>query len=205
MDDPALIQAKANLAHQERLAKKEGRVAASPSKPLPRPLTEDQRQFRIALKHFALHCPKSLENAAKGVLGQLLGLIKLLGDFDYSFALFQFYHFAFSSGFRSTARLETLASEPLDTMDVVGIQQEVANFFDEYLWLMRAIANTNVILNANLKEVARCKEWLETDKACLREVKNLGHWSEATVLKSGFLGKSASNEKNWTEPYRVNF
>lgn len=170
------------------------------------PLTEDQKQFRVGLKHFCLTYPERLQNDLGRVRAVLVNHIKGLGDEDYSYALFHAIHFGWSSGSRVIPAMANEANLSLHTMDVILLQKLLNDYFSEYQWDQRSIANLNVLAKLDLTNSPATQKWLATDKECLAELDKLKVWPEATKnLKIISADNMAISEVNWTEPFRVNF
>jgi hypothetical protein len=170
------------------------------------PLTADQREFRLALKQFALTCPASLQNH----VGQVARIVQdrekeTSGRSAASKALHFFIHFSTSSNMQGLNNLLDLGKVNIEDMDVTAIQNDIDHFLSDYRWRQVGIANLNQITKIDLSALEQMKEWLAFDAECRKELLKMKAWAEAEKISGNNDDKWASTGKSWAKPEVINY
>ncbi len=148
--------------------------------------------------------PERLKDGVARVRAVQINHIKALGDQDYSYALFHAMHFAWSSN-GNVWQIKKLADVPIEEIHVDQLQIAILDFFKDYRWDQRTIANLNMLTKMDLRALPETAKWLAADKDCAAEIDKLKVWPEGFPIRMISQDEMAIAETYWTTPERVNF
>lgn len=177
-------------------------VAAVRDQPI---LTEDQRQFRIALKQFCLTCAPDLLNGVGRVFALLSSKEKeMSAGSPTSRALHFFTHLMVSSNLNQT-QLIVLAETGLESMDVARLQDELAVFLNGYGWRQHAVAHLNAIVNRDLQQLDAAQQWFAADRKAADRFDAVLIWPEVSRKLRSQRDEFATVGEKWKQPIAVNY
>lgn len=146
-------------------------------------LTEDQKQFRVSLKHFSLATLPKLAQAQMVVLAELKKKeIEISRGSASSIALHFFMQF-YMGNYPSSEKIKAQATVDIEKMDVVALQRSIHLYFTEYDWTQSAIGNLNAITKLDLMALESAQKWFAIDAECRQELQRLQVWGEADLIK----------------------
>jgi hypothetical protein len=173
-----------------------------------KPLTEDQRQFRVGLKQFSLTCVPRLANAMGAVFRQMTDReMQIAKGSPTSIALHFYIHAATSADFLGISNIRELAEAKIENMDVTALQRLLVIFFDQYAWQQKGIGNMEAIVMSDIVSQPEMKAWLKIDEECRSELNRLKIWPEADkgfrAIRETEMASGGSNL--WLGQYPVNY
>ena len=184
----------------------ETRTSKTVKAPQPILLTEDQKQFRVSLKHFSLATLPKLAQAQMEVLWELKRKeVEISRGSANSIALHFFMHFYIGT-YASSETIKAQATVDIEKMDVVALQRSIHQYFREYDFTQSAIGNMNAITKLDLMTVASAQKWFAIDAECRNELQKLQIWGEADLIKHiSHEDVATGRARLWGEQYLINY
>jgi hypothetical protein len=166
------------------------------------PLTPEQREFRRALKQFALNYPAQLQNLMGEVFRRLLEKEKQISaGSPTSLALHYYIHLSTDQNLRGLKGLLELAKVPIENIDIIEVQNDIFIFLSEYLQRQTGIATLNEITKIDLLGFEEMQAWLVLDAQARHEILKMKAWpEEAEKISENYDDKWASTGKAWKRP-----
>jgi hypothetical protein len=174
----------------------------------PAPLTEDQRQFRMALKAFAIYYPVRLNNCLHTVLAIVMQSEKDINrDTPNSVAFHFLLKIITNQQPDGLSYLTQLNETKIDDLDIGEIQRNVKAFLEAYRLRQMIIGTLNEAIKVLINSSTAVEEWMKIDDDARKDFDKLKIWPEAaeTIKSENHDNKWASVGRAWQTQHRLGY